>query len=205
MPVSIEIGRSDRRASKLIAEYRAVTVGAATVRRSIEVAITGLEKFPTIRKAAIRSVEGVKHGQGAAQSELKERAIAVGATILAGAVEIAVAGLDQTGKRLGTIRICAGTGRGCEGVEASEGTSSRDLKNRTCVIGAASVGSAVEIAIGGLDQPIIRYAAIGPIEGMHYCKSPAGGDFEDGSIVIGTSAHRCPIEIAIRSLEQIGI
>src|SRR3954466_15350585 len=102
----------------------------------------------------------------------------IGAARRGRAVEIPVAGLDETGHRDGAVRR-----RGPERIEDRIDAAGRELEDRAGAVGAAAGGGAVERAVLALDQRSDRPEPVRPggAEGMEDALIAAGRHLEDGA------------------------
>ena len=84
-------------------------------------------------------------GQRAGQGDLEDRAIAVGAAIQRGPIQVPVAALNHA-----AIWLLAFRAR--ETVKARKCAGWRDLENRAEIVAPAAFGSPIEVPVVGLDQ-----------------------------------------------------
>src|ERR1035438_2285592 len=179
------------------AEHRALAAPTALGSSAVEVAIGGLEQSgPGI--SAIVVGERIEGREGAVRCHAEDGApTAVGATGAGGAIEKAVAGLDQGPDGISPVSIAERN----QGGERSVGSHTED---GAIVIGAAEIGGAVENAIGRLHQRSHRVSAVVLSEGYQGSEDAIGGDTEDAAKVIGAALVSGAVEFRIRALNQAG-
>src|SRR5579871_1494340 len=136
-------------------------VGTKSIDGTVEIAVTGLNQRGRGRRSVRwRSSNRIKRGERARRRDLENRAIAFISAAqhtasIGGAIQVAVAGLDQGSE--GPRSICSR-----KGMKRGERTGERDLKDRAIARTAAGYSSifrgAVKIAVSGLEQTIRDFA-----------------------------------------------
>jgi len=74
------------------------------------------------------------------------------------------------------------------------------------VVGPASRGCPVEVAVGGFYKPGVRPSAVSAVmlrtKSVQGGQRTAGSDFEDRTMVAGPASRGCPVEVAVGVLQQ---
>ena len=153
-------------------------------------------------------------GEDTGGRDLENRADAVGAAELGGAVEIAVVTLHQPGTWSRAVGIVGSAeilvAVRAEGVQHAEHAAGRDLEDGARSVHAAIQGHAVVVAIGSFDQGRIQIGAIAVDlgiagaefgEGIELGEDAAGSQAEDGAVA--RAAVRRSVEIAVAAQNQL--
>jgi len=108
---------------------------------------------------------------------------AVRAAERGGAIIISIVAENQSERRVGAI--------GCaERIQIDEVVVGIELKQGALIAGTAGVGGAVEIAVGGLEQPRTGLGAVGHIEIDEGVEGTGGGHLKNRPIVTDAAISR---------------
>ena len=156
------------------------------------------------------SGECVDNGDGASRRHAIHSAIAVGAALVGGAVEVSVRNLQQSGARVGSRGI-DGNARGAEcaqrgeGIERRERAGKGDAEDRAATAVSASQRRAVEVAISALDQRALGVLALAAVELMQQRERAVEGDAENRAGIAVAAAQCRSIQVAVIGLDQPAI
>src|SRR5262249_10926930 len=147
------------------------------------------------RIGAIRATrEGMDNGVIPGSADLEDRTLAEGATVVRGAVEAAVARLDQCGNRIRPIVTVT------EGMENSLHARGGDLEHDALAVGPEIACGPVEIAARGLNQRPLRIGP-GPAvrgEGIEALRAPKRRQLEQCPEPRIPAVHRGSVEGSVR-------
>jgi len=103
------------------------------------------------RSRAIRSIKAVQHGQRTRRRDHKDRAIIIGAALPGSAVEVTVAGLNESSYDSSAFTVV-------KVVQRSQHPAGGDFENRSIIPAAAPaiISSAVKVSISALDERRLR-------------------------------------------------
>ena len=191
-------------------EDRATVVGPAKPGCPIEVGVGGLHQS-SIWSGAISAVclgaKAVKRDQLALRRDFEYCAACIGPTLGRCPIEVTIRGLDQRPSRADAV--CA-PALNAEAVQRGQGASGSDFEDRTTGPldedpaargrGPSEVCRAVQVPVGGLDQPTvgvfaIRATALGA-KAVKRCQRATRRDLED------CDTGGCPVKVAIAGLDE---